>query len=169
MAVRDYADPLEPIELPEPALRPGHALLEILTCGVCFTDVKTARGRMPFSDRPCPPPRPRPRDLRRVVRSDPPARSSRAPSWSSTTCGRAAGAVDAGPAPSSSAATPQALDGLHTPGGFQRRIVAPLDRLTVVPGGIDPVHAAPLTCALGTAYRAVITRGGVVAGAVAVG
>jgi D-arabinose 1-dehydrogenase-like Zn-dependent alcohol dehydrogenase len=37
-----------------------------------------------------------------------------------------------------------------------------------VPPGIDPVHAAPLTCALGTAYRAVVTRGRVVAGTSAV-
>jgi D-arabinose 1-dehydrogenase-like Zn-dependent alcohol dehydrogenase len=33
-------------------------------------------------------------------------------------------------------------------------MVVPLDRLTVVPESIGPVHAAPLTCALGTAYRA---------------
>jgi D-arabinose 1-dehydrogenase-like Zn-dependent alcohol dehydrogenase len=54
---------------------------------------------------------------------------------------------------------PQAWTGFTHPGGFQERLVAPLDRLTVVPPGIDPVHAAPLTCALGTAYRAVTTRG----------
>ncbi len=73
MAVRDYADPLEPIELPEPVLRPGHALLEILTCGVCFTDLKTARGRMPFSDRLALPHIPGHEICARVVRSDPPA------------------------------------------------------------------------------------------------
>lgn len=51
------------------------------------------------------------------------------------------------------------------PGGFEERLVAPLDRLTLAPASIDPVHDAPLTCALGTAYRAVATRGCVAAGA----
>ena len=55
MAVTAYDAPLEPIEVPEPALRPGTALLEVLTCGVCFSDVKTSRGLMPFSrDLPLP-------------------------------------------------------------------------------------------------------------------
>jgi alcohol dehydrogenase len=53
---------------------------------------------------------------------------------------------------------PQGWTGFRTAGGFQELLVAPLDRLTVVPPEIDPVHAAPLTCALGTAYRAVATR-----------
>ena len=39
MAVCDYGRPLERMELPVPDLRPGHALLEVLTCGVCFSDV----------------------------------------------------------------------------------------------------------------------------------
>jgi D-arabinose 1-dehydrogenase-like Zn-dependent alcohol dehydrogenase len=54
--------------------------------------------------------------------------------------------------------------GFTHPGGLRQRMVVPLDRLTAVPEGIDPVHAAPLTCALGTAYRAVTTRGRVRAG-----
>jgi propanol-preferring alcohol dehydrogenase len=44
----------------------------------------------------------------------------------------------------------------------------PLDRVVAVPDSIDPVHAAPMTCALGTAYRATVTRGGVAAGSRAV-
>ena len=59
---------------------------------------------------------------------------------------------------------PQGWTGFMTPGGFQQRLVAPIDRLTVVPDEIDPVHAAPLTCAIGTAYRAVTTRGRITPG-----
>jgi D-arabinose 1-dehydrogenase-like Zn-dependent alcohol dehydrogenase len=44
----------------------------------------------------------------------------------------------------------------------------PLDRIVAIPDSIDPVHAAPMTCALGTAYRATVTRGGVAAGSRAV-
>jgi D-arabinose 1-dehydrogenase-like Zn-dependent alcohol dehydrogenase len=39
-----------------------------------------------------------------------------------------------------------------------------LDRFVTVPDSIDPVYAAPMTCALGTAYRSVVGRGGVEAG-----
>src|SRR5919106_7102668 len=49
MAVTSYSEPLAEVDLPEPELRPGHALLEVLSCGVCFSDVKTSRGRMPYS------------------------------------------------------------------------------------------------------------------------
>src|SRR5581483_519558 len=49
--------------------------------------------------------------------------------------------------------------GFTHPGGFQEQLVVPLERLLRVPDGIDPVTAAPMTCALGTAYRAVVTRG----------
>jgi D-arabinose 1-dehydrogenase-like Zn-dependent alcohol dehydrogenase len=51
--------------------------------------------------------------------------------------------------------------GFTHPGGFQERIVVAADRLVRLPAGIDPVTAAPMTCALGTAFRAVVTRGGV--------
>src|SRR5581483_8700832 len=50
--------------------------------------------------------------------------------------------------------------GFTEPGGFQERLVVPVERLLRVPAGIDPVTAAPMTCALGTAYRAVATRAG---------
>jgi D-arabinose 1-dehydrogenase-like Zn-dependent alcohol dehydrogenase len=72
MAVRACGSPLEPADLPEPELRPGCALLDALTCGVCFSDVKTARGLMPFSSRLTLPHVPGHEICARVVRSDPP-------------------------------------------------------------------------------------------------
>jgi D-arabinose 1-dehydrogenase-like Zn-dependent alcohol dehydrogenase len=56
---------------------------------------------------------------------------------------------------------PEVRAGFTEPGGFQSQLVAPLERLAVVPSNVDAVHAAPMTCALGTAYRSVVTRGGV--------
>jgi alcohol dehydrogenase len=163
MAVREYGEPLEPIDLPEPELRPGFALLDILTCGVCFTDVKTSRGRMPYSDRLELPHVPGHEICARVVRADPPVFESGAVVtvyhlWPCRRCSRCRAGVE------QLCQNPQGWTGFVTPGGFQQRIAAPIDRLTPVPPGIDPVHAAPLTCAIGTAYRAVLNRGGVRAG-----
>jgi D-arabinose 1-dehydrogenase-like Zn-dependent alcohol dehydrogenase len=160
MAVREYGEPLERLELPEPELRPGYALLDVLTCGVCFTDVKTSRGRMPYSDRLTLPHVPGHEICARVVRADPPVLEPGTVVvvyhlWPCRRCARCRAGVE------QLCQDPQGWTGFVTPGGFQQRLAAPIDRLTVVPPEIDPVHAAPLTCAIGTAYRAVITRGGV--------
>jgi len=167
MAVREYGLPLEQVELPEPELRPGYALLDVLTCGVCFTDVKTSRGRMPYSDRLELPHVPGHEICARVIRADPPVLEAGTVVvvyhlWPCRRCGRCRAGVE------QLCQNPQGWTGFVTPGGFQQRVVAPIDRLTVVPPEIDPVHAAPLTCAIGTAYRAVITRGGIRAGDTAV-
>jgi D-arabinose 1-dehydrogenase-like Zn-dependent alcohol dehydrogenase len=163
MAVRKYGEPLELMELPEPELRPGFALLDVLTCGVCFSDVKTARGRMPHSDRLALPHVPGHEICARVVRADPPVLEPGTVVvvyhlWPCRRCARCRAGVE------QLCQSPQGWTGFATPGGFQQRIAAPIDRLTVVPPAIDPVHAAPLTCAIGTSYRAVLNRGGVRAG-----
>jgi D-arabinose 1-dehydrogenase-like Zn-dependent alcohol dehydrogenase len=157
MAVRAYGEPLERIELEDPELRPGHALLEILTCGVCFSDVKTSRGRMPFSGELALPHIPGHEICARVVRSDPPVLEPGTVVvvyhlWPCGRCSRCRAGIE------QLCLDPQGWTGFRTPGGFQERLVAPLDRLTVVPPEIDPVRAAPLTCAIGTAYRAVTAR-----------
>ena len=164
MVVSGYGAPLAPADLPEPALRPGTARLEILTCGVCFSDVKTARGRMPFSD-DLPLPHVCGHEIcARVLETDPDGAIEPGTLvvvyhvWPCRRCDRCRAGDE------QLCRQPEAWTGFSHPGGFQEQLVAPLDRLTPVPEGIDPVHAAPLTCALGTAYRAVLTRGGVTAG-----
>jgi D-arabinose 1-dehydrogenase-like Zn-dependent alcohol dehydrogenase len=165
MTVTRYGAPLEPRELPPPSLRPGCALLEVLTCGVCFSDVKIVRGRMPFSAGLPLPHVPGHEICARVLETDPPGALNSGTLvvvhnvWPCATCAACrSGRENICP-------NPRARLGFTEPGGFQERIVAPLERLAVVPAGIDCVHAAPLTCALGTAYRAVVTRGGAVPGA----
>jgi alcohol dehydrogenase len=164
MVVTGFGEPLEPADLPEPELRPGTARLEILTCGVCFSDVKTARGKMPYSSE-LPLPHVCGHEIcARVLETDPAGALEPGTLvvvyhvWPCRRCDRCRAGVE------QLCRSPQAWTGFTHPGGFQQQLVAPLDRLTVVPEGIDPVHAAPLTCALGTAYRAVLTRGGVTAG-----
>ncbi len=164
MVVTGYGEPLEPVDLPEPRLRPGTARLEILTCGVCFSDVKTARGKMPYSDELALPHVCGHEICARVLETDPAGALEPGTVvvvyhvWPCRLCDRCRAGDE------QLCRSPQAWTGFTHPGGFQEQLVAPLDRLTVVPEGIDPVHAAPLTCALGTAYRAVLTRGGVTAG-----
>lgn len=160
MAVREYGEPLERTELPEPELEPGYALLEVLSCGVCFTDVKTSRGRQPYSDRLELPHIPGHEICARVVSSDP---ATLEPGtvvvvyhlWPCRSCARCREGTE------QLCLNPRGWTGFTTDGGFRQRMVAPLDRLAVVPPEIDPIHAAPLTCALGTGYRAVVNRGGV--------
>jgi D-arabinose 1-dehydrogenase-like Zn-dependent alcohol dehydrogenase len=168
MVVSDYRAPLEPADLAEPALRPGTARLEILTCGVCFSDVKTARGKMPYSDALALPHVCGHEICARVLETDPAGALEPGTRvvvyhvWPCHRCDRCRAGVE------QLCRQPEAWAGFSHPGGFQEQLVAPLDRLTVVPDGIDSVHAAPLTCALGTAYRAVLTRGGVTAGTMVV-
>jgi D-arabinose 1-dehydrogenase-like Zn-dependent alcohol dehydrogenase len=158
MAVRSYGEPLERMEMPEPELTPGHALLEVLSCGVCFTDVKTSRGRQPYSDRLELPHIPGHEICARIVRSDPPTLEPGTVVvvyhlWPCRRCARCRAGTE------QLCLNPRGWTGFTTDGGFRQRMVAPLDRLAVVPPEIDPVHAAPLTCALGTSYRAVVNRG----------
>jgi D-arabinose 1-dehydrogenase-like Zn-dependent alcohol dehydrogenase len=159
MAVRSYGDPLEQIDVDEPQLKPGFALLDVLTCGVCFSDVKTARGMMPYSAKLTLPHIPGHEVCGRVVACDPPGALATGTMvvayhvWPCRMCSRCRAGED------QLCRNPRAWLGFKDPGGFQERVVVPIDRLTTVPEGIDPVHAASMTCALGTAYRAVIGRG----------
>ena len=168
MAVTEYGAPLERIEVPEPQLRPGHALVEVLTCGVCFSDVKTARGQMPFSEELELPHPPGHEICGRILGTDPPGALEPGTKvvvyhvWPCRVCSRCRAGED------NICVNPQAWAGFTHPGGFQDRLLVPLDRLVAVPDSIDPVHAAPMTCALGTAYRATVTRGRIAAGSRAV-
>lgn len=164
MAVTEYGAPLEKIKVPEPKLSADHALIEVLTCGVCFSDVKTARGQMPFSEELKLPHLPGHEICGQVLDTDPPGALATGTKvvvyhvWPCRVCSRCRAGED------NICINPQAWAGFTHPGGFQDRLVVPLDRLVAVPDSIDPVHAAPMTCALGTAYRATVTTGGVAAG-----
>jgi D-arabinose 1-dehydrogenase-like Zn-dependent alcohol dehydrogenase len=143
MAYSEYGGPLEAIELPEPELVPGTALLEVLTCGICYSDVKTWQGQMAFSDGLSLPHVPGHEISARVTATDPPG--ALAPSTNVVVyhlqpcrlCDRCRAGED------NLCRSPVAWTGFTHPGGLRERMVVPLARLTVVPPGIDPVHAAP--------------------------
>jgi propanol-preferring alcohol dehydrogenase len=164
MAITAYGEPLVGIEMPEPEVPPGFVLLEILTCGVCFSDVKTARGNMPYSDRLSLPHVPGHEVFGRVVSSEPAgllATGTHAIVFHYWPCGRCAACRRGDETLCRDLA---AWMGFTDAGGFRERIAVPVDRLVPVPASLDPIHAAPMSCALGTAYRSVVTRGGVRAG-----
>ncbi|HEX6844661.1 MAG TPA: zinc-binding dehydrogenase [Actinomycetota bacterium] len=165
MVVTRYGDPLTLADLEEPVLIPGHALVEVLTCGVCFSDVKTSRGHMPFSDHLPLPHVPGHEIYGRVVATDPPGampEDARVVVYHYWACGRCP-ACRRGDETLCAAMT--AWVGFTHHGGFRERLVVPIDRLLPVPVSVDPVRAAPLTCALGTAYRSTVTRAGARPGA----
>lgn len=165
MAFNGYGLELEAIQLPEPNLVAGCALLQILTCGVCFSDVKTWTGSMPFSEGLPLPHVPGHEICARVLAADPPGALEPGTLvvvyhlWPCRLCDRCRAGEE------NLCRAPRRWVGFTHHGGLQERIVVPLDRLVTVPAGVGPVEAAPMTCALGTAYRAVVTRGAVQAGA----
>lgn len=164
MAVTAYGKPLELLDLPEPDLPPGHAMIEVLTCGVCFSDVKTSRGLMPYSEDLPLPHVPGHEIFGRVLETNPAGLIE--PGTLGTVfhywpCGRCA-ACRRGDETLCSRLVGWA--GFTHHGGFRERMAVPVDRLVAIPASIDPVHAAPMSCALGTAYRSVVVRGGVRAG-----
>lgn len=164
MAVKSYTDPLVEMDLPEPELAPGHALLEVLSCGVCFSDVKTARGHMPFSDELRLPHVPGHEICGRVLATDPAGEcepGTRVVVHHYSPCGRCA-RCRAGD--ENLCTNLRAWTGFTHHGGFAERVVVPLDRLLEIPDSIESLHAGPITCALGTAYRAVVGRGQVAPG-----
>jgi D-arabinose 1-dehydrogenase-like Zn-dependent alcohol dehydrogenase len=164
MATKVYGEPLVELDIPEPVVLPGHALLEVLTAGVCYSDVKTSRGLMGFSDR-LPLPHVGGHEIYgRVIRTDPPglvADGTTAIVYQYQGCGIC---PPCRRGDETLCRNMVEWIGFTDPGGFTERIAVPIDRLIRIPASIDPTLAAPMSCAMGTAYRAVVTRGGVRAG-----
>jgi D-arabinose 1-dehydrogenase-like Zn-dependent alcohol dehydrogenase len=159
MAVVDYAAPLQLIDLPEPTVPDGWVLLRILACGVCYSDLKTARGHMPYSAQLRLPHLVGHEIAGEVVRAGPEtgfAPGERVVVYNYWTCGRC---------PSCTSGRENLCEakygwvGFTSPGGFAELLAVPADRLLPLPDSISNEEAATISCALGTSYRAVVTRG----------
>ena len=164
MVVERYGEPLVMAHLPDPSPGPGHVLVRVLACGVCRSDLKVAAGAMPFS-----PTLPLPHVPGHEISGEVAALGSGARGhvgdrvvvfdyWG---CGRC---------PSCQAGEENLCEhlrgwvGFTTPGGFQEYLAVPDDCVLPLPPNIPAEHGGPLSCALGTAYHSIVSRGSVRAG-----
>lgn len=167
MAVTDYSAPLELLDLPEPERRPGYVLVKVLACGVCYSDFKTARGHMAYSDDLALPHVPGHEIAAEVVEADPDSEfdaGDRVLVYHYWPCGRCAFCRKG---LENLCTALEGWAGFTTPGGFEEFMAVPAKRLLRVPDGIPAEQIAPASCATGTAYRAVVSRGRVKAGEIA--
>lgn len=164
MAVTDYNSPLELIDLPEPELKPGYVVIQVLTCGVCFSDYKTSKGLMPYSSTLALPHVPGHEICGQVVEAGPETGwqvGDRAVVYHYWPCGRCVYCLKG---QENLCHNLVGWTGFTHHGGFEEFLAVPADRLLRVPDGLAPEDVAPATCASGTAYRAVFSRGRVQAG-----
>ncbi|MGH7902863.1 MAG: alcohol dehydrogenase catalytic domain-containing protein [Candidatus Dormibacteraceae bacterium] len=161
MCVVGYGRPLELMERPRPKTPPGSALIEVLACGVCFSDVKTIRGHMPYSDGLALPHVPGHEVSGRVIEVN--GEGAVAPgdrvvlfhNWACHRCPSCRRGEE------NLCQNLTAWMGFTHQGGFQEYLAAPLEVLIPVPDSIPATTAPALTCAIGTAYRATAVRGAV--------
>lgn len=136
-------DPLTVREVPEPTAPPGGAVVDVLACGICHSDLHAAAGDYPTA-------------LPVVLGHEIAGRHERLgpvlvyACWGCRqpdcwACGSGQEMI-----------CPNATEaGLFRDGGYAERIAVPDEAYLVPLGDLDPVHAAPLACGGLTAYRAV--------------
>ncbi|HLW46342.1 MAG TPA: alcohol dehydrogenase catalytic domain-containing protein [bacterium] len=179
MAVARYGAPLQLMDLPRPAPGPGQVLLRVLGCGVCRSDLKIADGAMPFSKTLRLPHVPGHEIAAEIVDLGPaggvagaaaPPGGAAAPAprigdrvvvynyWGCRTCAHCQAGEE------NLCERLRGWTGFTSPGGFQEYLVVPDDCVLPLPSNVPAEHGGPLSCALGTAYHAVVTQGAVRAG-----
>lgn len=164
MAVVQFGRPLAPVDLEVPRPGPGEALVRVLACGVCRSDLKIAGGLMPFSITQHLPHVPGHEVSGEVAEVGPGVelhRGQRVVVHNYWGCGHCPYCVEGH---ENLCDALRGWVGFTTPGGFEEFLVVPADHLLPVPDSVDPLQAATVSCALGTAYHAVVTRGQVRAG-----
>ncbi len=164
MALMAFGEPLVPHEVSAPQPGTGEVLVKVLACGVCRTDVKIVGGLMPFSRGQRLPHIPGHEIAGEVVAVGPDVTvplGQRVVVFNYWGCGRCMYCV---------AGEENLCDdlrgwvGFTTPGGFQEFLAVPASHALPVPSTVSPVESAAMSCALGTGYHAVVTRGRAQAG-----
>ena len=156
--VHDFRKPLsiDDIAKPEPGL--GEVIVKVETCGVCHTDIHAAHGDWPI--KPTPPFVPGHETVGVVERVGPEVRGVYegervAVPW----LGWACGACEYCASGRETLCPNQQMTGYTVDGGYAEYIRADASFVGRVPGGVDPLDAAPLSCAGVTTYKAVKVSG----------
>jgi len=164
MALVAFGEPLVPMTLDVPKPGPGEVLVKVLACGLCRTDLKIIAGHMTFSRTQRLPHIPGHEVSGEVVATGSGVSTpigQRVVVFNYWGCGRCPHCV-AGE--ENLCVALRGWVGFTTPGGFQEYLVVPSDYVLPVPPTVSPIASAAMSCALGTGYHAVVTRGRVTTG-----
>ncbi|MCL8250492.1 zinc-dependent alcohol dehydrogenase [Aeromicrobium fastidiosum] len=152
--VTAFGQPLQVMELPVPEPAAGQVLVRMEACGLCHTDIHAAHGDWPV--KPTLPRTPGHEGIGIVEKLGPGVtdhglgdRVSIA--WLGGACGTCRYCLDG----RETLCQDQVNSGYSTDGAFAEYAVVTAAFAVAVPPGVEPVDAAPLTCAGLTAYKAV--------------
>ena len=156
--VHEFGSPLSIEEMPKPEPGAGQVVVRVETSGLCHTDIHAARGDWPV--RPALPFVPGHEGVGLVERVGAGVTRLRegdrvAVPW----LGWACGACEACASGWETLCPNARYTGYMVDGGFAEYVLADAAFAGLVPDGVDPLDAAPLTCAGVTTYKAVKVSG----------
>ena len=156
--VHDFDSPLTLEQVPRPELEPRQVLVKVEASGLCHTDIHAAHGDWPI--KPTPPFIPGHEGVGRVVElgsgvTEVALGERVAMPWLGYACGNCDYCVTGW----ETLCLQQKNTGYGIDGGFGEYAVAYGHHVIRVPEGVDPLDAAPLTCAGVTTYKAIKVAG----------
>ncbi|WP_338895183.1 alcohol dehydrogenase AdhP [Streptomyces sp. TG1A-60] len=156
--VRSFGQPLVIGERPDPEPGPGQVRIRLEASGLCHTDIHAAHGDWPV--KPTPPFIPGHEGVGIVEALGDGVNHLEvgqrvAVPWLGWACGRCEHCLSGW----ETLCEQQQNTGYSVDGGYAEKMLAPADFAAVVPEGIDPRDAAPLTCAGVTTYKALKVAG----------
>jgi propanol-preferring alcohol dehydrogenase len=156
--VKDFTQPLIIEERAVPVPGPGQVVVQVEASGLCHTDIHAAHGDWPV--KPAPPFVPGHEGVGLVVAvGSGVTRVSEGDRVAVPWLGWACGACEYCASGWETLCPNQVNTGYSRDGGFADHVVADAAFVGIVPKGVDPFDAAPLTCAGVTTYKAVKVSG----------
>jgi acryloyl-coenzyme A reductase len=147
--------------VPSPALDAKHVLIKVDACGVCYRDLVDRSGRFPFMQLPVTPGH---EAAGVVLDAGPDSRwaiGDRVATMHRDRCGEC---VQCQQGFSSLCTQAAYVFGLMVDGGYASHLVAPDSALYAIPEDTDAKEASVFHCTFGTAWRGLLTVGGLKAG-----
>ena len=156
--VRNFNQPLQIAEVPIPKPAHGQVLVRVETSGLCHTDIHAAHGDWPV--KPHPPFIPGHESVGIIERLSPEVKGlSEGDRVAVPWLGWACGACELCASGWETLCPNARYTGYTVDGGFAEYVVAEAAFVGRVPDAVDPLDAAPLTCAGVTTYKAVKVSG----------